>query len=184
MVDCSVVRVTADAPEVDLAVVAPGAKVTMRLLATGRDVVGQIVRRSPAADGGTRTVNLEIDVPDAARVLPVGTTAELTIEVGQPRSASVVPLAVAAVRTGKALVFVVEGDTAHARAVPLLGEREGLLYLDPSLKPGTPVVLEGRALLQDGDKVHVGAEQNMAHPSSAVPQPQPPKSGTDVELTP
>jgi hypothetical protein len=27
------------------------------------------------------------------------------------------------------------------------------LFLDPKLKEGTPVVVEGRALLDDGDKV-------------------------------
>jgi hypothetical protein len=88
------------------------------------------------------------------------------------------------VRSSKALLFVVEGDTAHARVVPLLGEREGLLYLDPSLKPGTPVVLEGRALLGEGDKVLVGAVEDAAQLPSAVPRVQTPKSGTDVELTP
>jgi membrane fusion protein, multidrug efflux system len=161
VVDRSIIRVTAEAPEVDFAVVAPGTKVQMRFLATNQDYVGVVSRRAPAADQGTRTVHFEIDVADPTRSLPVGTTAELLIEVGEPRPASAIPLAAAAVRTGKVSVFTVEGDVAHARVVPLLGEREGLLYLDPSLKPGTPVVLEGRALLQDGDKVSVGAVEEV-----------------------
>jgi membrane fusion protein, multidrug efflux system len=184
VVDRSIIRVTAEAPEVDFAVVAPGTPVKMHLLATGQDVLGKVSRRAPAADLATRTVHFEVDVADPARSLPVGTTAEMTIDVGQPRPASGVPLAAAAVRSDKALLFVVEGDTAHARVVPLLGEREGLLYLDPSLKPGTPVVLEGRALLGEGDKVHVGAVEDTAHAPSSAPRAQSSKSGTDVELTP
>ncbi|MGO9831087.1 MAG: efflux RND transporter periplasmic adaptor subunit [Myxococcaceae bacterium] len=179
VVDRSVVRVTAEAPEVDFPVVEPATEVKMRFLATGQDLTGVIARRAPAADMGTRTVHFEIDVPDASRTLPVGTTAELTIEVGEPRAASAIPLAAAVLRNGKATLFVVDGDVAHTRQVPLLGEREGLLYLDPSLKPGTPVVLEGRALLQDGEKVTVGAVQELA--------PQQPPASTkrpDVELTP
>jgi RND family efflux transporter MFP subunit len=170
VVDRSVVRVTADAPEVDFAVVEPGTKVKMHLLATRQDVVGVIARRSPSADSGTRTIHFEIDVPNAARTLPVGTTAELTIDVGQPLPASAIPLSAAAVRSGKVTLFVVEGDTAHVRVVPLLGEREGVLYLDPTLKPGTEVVLEGRALLQDGDKVSVGAVETLEveRPTSEV----------------
>ncbi len=179
VVDRSIVRVTAEAPEVDFPVVAPNSQVKMRFLATGQELTGVIARRAPAADMGTRTVHFEIDYPDASRSLPVGPTAELTIEVGEPRAASAVPLAAAALRNDKATLFVVEGDVAHSRQVALLGEREGLLYLDPSLKPGTLVVLEGRALLQDGEKVTVGAVQEVA------PVPTPPRTKRpDVELTP
>lgn len=183
VVDRSIVRVTAEAPEVDFGLVAPGTKVQMRLLATKQTVTGVIARRAPAADVGTRTIHFEIDVADPTRALPVGTTAELTIDVGQPQPASAIPLAAATVRTPKATVFVVEGDVAHARVVPLLGEREGLLYLDPSLKPGTLVVLEGRALLQEGDKVAVGAVEEVAVPRGAAAAPLG-VPRTDVEVRP
>lgn len=183
VVDRSIVRVTADAPEVDFGFVAPGTKVQMHLLATNQDMTGVVARRAPAAEVGTRTVHFEIDVADPSRSLPVGTTAELTIEVGQPQPASAIPLAAAAVRTPKVTVFVVEGDIAHALVVPLLGEREGLLYLDPSLKPETLVVLEGRALLQEGDKVSVGAVEAVSLPRSAAPAPLG-VPRTDVEVRP
>ena len=49
-----------------------------------RELRGEIARRSPAADLSTRTVHLEIDLPDPNRSLPVGTTAELAIDVGEP----------------------------------------------------------------------------------------------------
>jgi membrane fusion protein, multidrug efflux system len=179
IVDRSIVRVTAEAPEVDFDVVSPGNRVRMHLLATGQDLVGVVARRSPAADPGTRTVHFEIDVPDPSRVLPVGTTAELNIEVGEARPASALPLAAAALRNGKANLFTVEGDIAHSKIFPVLGEREGLLYLDPTLKAGTPVVLEGRALLKDGDKVTVGAVEEFA-----LPRTVPPPANTDVELKP
>jgi hypothetical protein len=50
-------------------------------------------------------------------------------------------------------VFVVEGDVARSKTVPVRGEIGGDLYLDPALAPGARVVAEGRALLEDGDKV-------------------------------
>lgn len=183
VVDRSIVRVTADAPEVDFAVVQAGTKVKMHLLATNEDAIGLVARRSPAADTGTRTIHFEIDVPDEKRTLPVGTTAELRIEVGEPQPASAIPLAAAAVRTSKATLFVVDGDTAHARTVPLLGEREGLLYLDRSLKPDTLVVLEGRALLQDGDKVSVGAVEGVG-PQKAAPPAHTEGQGASVGSAP
>jgi membrane fusion protein, multidrug efflux system len=183
VVDRSIVRVTAEAPEVDFAVVAPSTTVKMHLLATNQDVSGVVARRAPAADLGTRTIHFEIDVADPLRTLPVGTTAEVTIEVGEPHPASAIPLAAAAVRTPKATVFVVDGDVARARVFQLLGEREGLLYLDLSLKPGTKVVLEGRALLQEGDKVSVGAVEDIA-PQQPEPQVHSETQPTGVGASP
>ena len=83
LVDRSTVRVVAEVPEADFDVVRAGdagARST-RWRPTG-SCAATIARRSPAADPSTRTVHLEIDVPDPDRALPVGTTAELTLDVG------------------------------------------------------------------------------------------------------
>jgi RND family efflux transporter MFP subunit len=84
IVDRATVRVTVEVPEIDFEYVAPGTLVRIRALANDRELAGTIARRSPAADPSTRTVHFEIDVPDPKRQLPVGTTAELTIDVGKP----------------------------------------------------------------------------------------------------
>jgi multidrug efflux pump subunit AcrA (membrane-fusion protein) len=98
-------------------------------------------------------VHFELDVPDPTKEIPVGTTGELRIEIGEPLPATEIPLSAASVRGTKARVFVVEGDVAHARVVPVLGEIAGKLFLDATLRPGEHVVTEGRALLSDGDRV-------------------------------
>ncbi|HEX4337106.1 MAG TPA: efflux RND transporter periplasmic adaptor subunit [Polyangiaceae bacterium] len=154
VVDRSVVRVAGDAPEVDFGVVAPDAEVRIHVLSTGLDLTGKVSRRAPAADDATRTVHFEVDVPNTDRSIPVGTTAELAIDVGEPASAVAVPLQATSIRGTKASVFVVENGVAHARVVPVLGERAGTVFLDPSLSAGALVVTEGRALLEDRDKVH------------------------------
>jgi membrane fusion protein (multidrug efflux system) len=153
VVDRSTVRVTAEVPEGDFSFVGDGTPVTIKMLATGQEASGLIARRSPAANDATRTVHFEIDLPDPERRFPVGTTAELTIEVGAPRPATVVPLAAATIRGDKASVVVVDGDTAKKMVVAVLGEDTGTLYLDRLLKPGSRVVTEGRSLLNDGDRV-------------------------------
>lgn len=165
VVDRSIVRISADAPEVDFDVVAPSTEVKIHVLSTGQDVAGKVARRAPAADDTTRTVHFEIDVPNADRAIPVGTTGELLIDVGEPREAVELPLSAVSVRGTKASLFVVENGIARARTVPVLGEMRGKVYLDPGLRPGSMIVTEGRALLSDGDKVIGGAEQ--AAPSEA-----------------
>lgn len=153
VVDRDIVRLTADAPEVDFDVVKEGTKVSVHLYATNRELTGTIARRSPAADPATRTVHFEIDLADPARSIPVGTTGEVSIDVGTPAAATEVPLFAATVRRGKARVFVVTQNAAHALDVPVLGEAAGALFLDRTLAPGALVVTEGRALLEDGDGV-------------------------------
>ena len=153
IIDRNQVRITADAPESDFNVVAPGTPVAIAVDATGAKLSATVSRRAPAADDVTRTVRFEIDVPNAAHQLPVGATANLTIEVGQPQPAMRVPLRAATLRGDKASLFIVDGDVAKRQIVPTLGEAGGELYVEPKLPAGARVVVEGRALLDDGDKV-------------------------------
>jgi multidrug efflux system membrane fusion protein len=150
------VRVVADVPEEDFDAVATGSKVAIHLLATGKDVTGIVARRAPGADSETRTVHFEIDLPNDKKDLPVGTTAELRIESGTPVEATRVPLTSAVLRGEKANLFVDDSGVARAKAVPVLGEREGFLYLDKSLPTGSLVVTQGRGALEDGDRIENG----------------------------
>lgn len=177
LVDRTTVRVIADAPEVDFDVVSPGAKVTLHFIATNSDLIANIARRAPAADATTRTVHFELDVPDPGKTIPVGTTAEIRIEVGEPSPALRVPLAAAVVRGSKATLFVVEGNRAHVRLVPLKGELAGNLFLEPQLTPGSRIVTEGRALLSDGDEV-------AATLATPIPEPSSSEQGTDHRAAP
>jgi len=153
LMDRNTVRVVADVPEADFETVGAGTLTRVRAVAIGRDLRAAIARRSPAADASTRTVHVEIDIPDPDRSLPVGTTAELVLDVGEPLVATEIPLAAASVRGTRATLFELDGRTARKRVYAVRGERGGSLFLDPQLKPGVPVVVEGRALLKDGDAV-------------------------------
>lgn len=165
VVDRSTVRIAADVPETDFALVGPGASVRMRLVATGQSLTAPVTRRVPSADPSTRLVHFEVDVTDPTRSIPVGTTAELSVDAGLPVNAAEIPLKAASVRGDKATVFVVEGNIAKKRSIDVYGEAMGTLYVDPSLI-GAQVVSEGRALLNDGDTVKA---MNAPETASAVP---------------
>ena len=152
LVDRTTVRVAADVPETEFSLVSPGTSVKMRVMATGMTITAPITRRAPTADPGSRMVHFEIDLPDPARTMPVGTTVELFVDVGEPLPAVEIPLSAASVRGDKATVFVLEGDVAKKRVVPVLGESGGSLFLDGAMQ-GAKFVSEGRTLLNDNDKV-------------------------------
>jgi membrane fusion protein (multidrug efflux system) len=170
IVDRATVRIVADAPEIDFPIIAPGSPVKVHVLATNQDLEATISRRAPAADPVTRTAHFEIDVADPARALPVGTTADIRIDIGAPEPATEIPLSAATVRGEKAMIYIVENNVAHKQTFAVKGEREGRLYLDVSLAPGTRVVTEGRALLSDNDKVAAGIERAAAPAASGEKQ--------------
>jgi hypothetical protein len=65
-----------------------------------------------------------------------------------------VPIYAATQDEGKAKLFVVDHDVAHAKTLPVTGEVGGAVYFALAVLPaGALVVTEGRALLSDGDKV-------------------------------
>ena len=160
---------SADSPEIDFGAVAPGTVARVHVLATGKDLKGTIARRAPAADPGTRTVHFEIDMPDPSHELPVGTTGEISIDVGEPSPATELPLYAASIRGEKATLFVIEGDVAHSRTIRVKGEIGGSVFLATDLKAGSRVVTDGRALLEDGDRVSAKAESQPAVADSAPP---------------
>jgi hypothetical protein len=176
VVDRSIVRLVADVPEDDFAAVVPGALAKIHVVPTKDDFVKPITRRAPAADPVTRTVHVEIDIDDAQKHLPVYTTAEIGLDVGEPTPALELPLAAVSIRGTKATLFTVKGDKAHLISVLMKGEAGGSVFLetDATLDPSTPVVLQGRTLLSEGDAVSLshpdgGPRTADARPEKGVP---------------
>jgi multidrug efflux pump subunit AcrA (membrane-fusion protein) len=102
----------------------------------------------------------EVDLPNASREIPVGTTAEIHVDVGEPAPAIEIPLLAAKIRGNTATVFVVEEAVAKKISVDLVGERSGSAFVSPkSLKPGTRVVTQGRSLLANNDRVAAKLEE-------------------------
>jgi hypothetical protein len=154
LTDRHTVRFTADVPENDFRAVAPTTHVALHVDSIGVDLAGMITRRTPSADYATRTVHFEVDLPNADHAIPVNVTAVAAIEVGDSIATTQVPTRAASVQNGRASVFVIEGEIAHARTAPIVGERVDTLFVDASaLPPGAQVVTEGRTLLADGERV-------------------------------
>lgn len=153
LIDRSVVRLSGDVPESDFDAIAPKTPVKVKLLSTGQEVTGEIARRAPSADPATRTVHFEVDIPNKDRAIPVNTTAEIRVDVGEAVPATEIPLLSARIKGKTASVFVVESSVAKTMTLTVLGERGGSLFVKPDLEPGTQVVTQGRSLLADKDKV-------------------------------
>lgn len=171
LVDRRQVRVLIDVPESDFSVVAEGTPARLRLVALGRRLTGRIARRAPAADVGTRTIHAEIDLSATDPSIPVGTTVEVDIDMGDPVPAIEIPLRAAAVRGEAATLFEVKDGIAKKHKIAVLGESAGSLFVAAVLAPFSQVVSEGRALLKDGDRVDAKAESALSSPAGSPPAP-------------
>jgi RND family efflux transporter MFP subunit len=167
VVDRNTVRFVADAPEGDFRLIAPGTTVRIHVDSTDQDLEGAITRRAPHADSEVRTVHFEVDLPNKGRAIPVDTTAEVRFDYGTPEDAIRVPVYAAAVRGKRATVFEVVDGVARNRTLKVLGELGSQLYLERTMAPGAAVVTEGRALLDDGDRVDAREEALTAPAASA-----------------
>ena len=154
VIDRDTVRMTADAPENDYDSVSPGTRVTVHVVSINVDIPAAITRRAPSANPGTRTVHFEIDLPNPERRIPVDTTGEVQVPVGNAVPATSVPLSAVSVNDAKVTFFTVEGGVAHLQTRTQLGEWGADVFFDPgAVPPGSAIVLEGRALLHEGDAV-------------------------------
>jgi|HubBroStandDraft_2_1064218.scaffolds.fasta_scaffold51265_2 membrane fusion protein (multidrug efflux system) len=178
IVDRNTIRMTADAPESDFDSIPPGAKVTVHVVSLNLDIPATIARRAPSADLGTRTVHFEIDIDNSNRRIPVDTTGEIHVPVGEPVPATAVPIKAVTMNDKKATLFTVEGDVAHVRTLEELGEAGSDVFFAPdAVKPGTLIVIEGRALLKDGDRVAAKAVPAGAAPASSASNVEGQKEG-------
>jgi RND family efflux transporter MFP subunit len=169
VVDRDTMRVTVDASEKDLDALAPSTVVQIDILATGSHLSAGISRRAPRVDPKTRTIHFEVDVPDPGRQYPVGATAIVHVGVGKAVPATEVPIYAATQDEGKAKLFVVEHEIAHAKTLPVTGEVGGAVYFALAALPaGSMVVTEGRALLSDGDRVLAHVDDEV--PDSGAPE--------------
>lgn len=159
IVDRSTIRLVVDVPESDFNEVKPGTAVTIRSLATGGTVTSRVSRRAPAADINSHSVNVEIDLSDDEKLLPLGTTAEIITQLGEPQNATEIPASAAKIRGDVATLMVLDGENVSRLRVKVLGERDGKLYVEPSLAAGTQVVIDSDNQLRDGDHVSVRKDE-------------------------
>jgi multidrug efflux pump subunit AcrA (membrane-fusion protein) len=161
--EANVVKTSLDVREKDLDALAPSTVVQVDILATGSHLSAPISRRAPRVDPQTRTIHFEVDVPDPERKYPVGATAIVHVAVGKSVPATEVPMYAATQDEGKAKLFVVDHDVAHAKTLLVTGEVGGQVFFGlAALPPGSLVVTEGRALLSDGDKVQAHVDDEVS----------------------
>ena len=160
VIDVDPVKVIAGIPERYAGRVSTGADAGIGVSALGdREFGGNVSFVGAAVDPGSRTVPMEVAVPNPGGLLRPGMVAELRVESAQHEQALVVPQqAVQRSETGYHVYVVVDGERgllAEARPVVLGESQSGWVPVDSGLAPGDRVVVVGQQQVAAGDRVKI-----------------------------
>ncbi|MFP4057475.1 MAG: efflux RND transporter periplasmic adaptor subunit [Candidatus Brocadiia bacterium] len=160
LVEVRTVKVLVGVNERDVALVEKGqTRATVRTDAYPQEVFrGTVHKVSPVADERTRTVEVEIHVPNPQRRLKPGMFARVELVLEQRQGVPVVPRDAVLRHEGELYAFVVEGGKARRRPVELGIDAGEEAEVTSGLEAGEKLVVRGQRRLEDGTEVRVVEE--------------------------
>ena len=142
----------------DVVALEPGLPVVVTAASRSEQFSGTISEISPAADLRTRAFPVEVEVPNADRLLMPGMIARVKVNRPLASDAIVVPQDWIVTRRENRGVFVVAENTAIWRDVVLGDVVHDRVIVQSGLKVGDRVVVTGHRDLVDGDPLVVSRE--------------------------
>ena len=118
---------------------------------------GTVYRISPTINSGTRSFNVELELPNKNDLLKPGMFVRVSMDLGEVET-FVVPANTVLVQEGTNIRFVyVEKSKTAQRIEVTIGKRfdDQLEIISDNLKEGDKLVTEGQARLINGDKIDV-----------------------------
>ena len=178
VVDDDTLKVEFTVPEQYVGRLEPGLSVRVQVRSQPeRWYEGDVYFVSPTVDRANRTVTLKARVPNEGRRLSAGQFADVRTVIEVREKALVVPEAAVVPRSGRNLVFVVEGGQALQREVELGVRQRGIVQVVSGVARGDTVVIAGQQRLADSAAVTVSAFQTEGGPGyDTLPEgpPDPP----------
>ena len=151
MEDSRTLRLEADVPEAVVGKLTLGDELPVRISALEKELEGVVSEIAPAADPGSRTFLVKLDLPGTSG-LRAGQFGRVAMPVGET-SALRVPAAAVVQRGQMELVFIVVDGKAQLRLVKT-GKRIGnAVELVSGVSAGEKIVTDGAAGLMDGQPV-------------------------------
>ena len=146
----SLLRLILPVPESAVPRVHVGQQVEVRVPTLDRNFPGKVARFSEKVQASTRTMETEVDVPNASLLLIPGMYAEVNLTMERRDKALAIPLAAA----GQSKVMVVTADNrVQLREVKLGIETANFVEVRSGLKEGELVVIGNTGGLQPGQHV-------------------------------
>jgi membrane fusion protein (multidrug efflux system) len=159
IVDLATLELAGSVGTHEVALLAPGLPVQLRVEGVDGLVEGRLERIAPAAEAGTRAIGVTVGVPNPKERLRAGQYAVASVTLPDAEQRLTLPLLAVAGAAGAAQVWVIEGGVLARRAVTLgrRDEAQGRVEIVSGLAPGTQVLAARFDSLREGSKATVVA---------------------------
>jgi membrane fusion protein (multidrug efflux system) len=156
LMDLDQMKITVNVLEKDIPRIAVGKSATITVDAfPEKEFEGQITRLSEAVDPGTRTMAIEIDIPNRGHTLKPGMFASVTLVVEEHRDAVTVPT-VALLKDDQGFyLYAAAGDTARRIRVTPGWEQGERTEIRTGLSDSLTIITTGQQFVRDGGPVKV-----------------------------
>jgi RND family efflux transporter MFP subunit len=146
-------RLVAEVPSLLVGQVKQDAKLAVQVDTLPSPIMGTVIEISPAADPASRTVRIKVDLPQTPS-LRAGQFGRLAVPLSEATFLFVPPQAL--VQRGQLeILFVAADGKAQLRLVRIGKQTTQGLEVLSGLAPGETVVVEGAALLRDGQPLQI-----------------------------
>ena len=150
----SKLRLVISVPEPDVGGITPGDKIRFTVPAfPGQTFVGEVQRVAQSLDVKTRTMPVELDVPNSPSRLSPGMYAEVVWPVKRRQSSLFVPPSAIATTTERTFVIKIHNDVAEWVDVKLGTSMGNLIEVFGPLEAGDQVAVRGTDELREGTHV-------------------------------
>jgi RND family efflux transporter MFP subunit len=182
MDDEHIMRVYVNVPQVDSPSCTPGTTADLTLSEyPGQRFHGKVVRTSRAIDPTSRTLLVEVDVPNPTGHLVPGAYTEVHFQLKVVKQTMILPVSVMLFRQeGLRVATVVHSDQGDvAKLVPItIGQDDGrVVQVIEGIGPNDEVVQNPPDSIVDGEKVRVVKPSNGGVPGVGQPANQGPEGG-------
>ncbi len=152
---------------------APGAAVQVRVEGVEQAVMGKIARIAPAAEAGTRSIGVTIELANPKELLRAGQYALARVEAPDAQQRLTVPATALGNTAGQDHVWLIEQGVLARRAVTIgrRDAREGRVELLAGVTPSSQVLAARFDNLREGQKASVVAVKSSAVASAAASTP-------------
>lgn len=157
----------------EVARLAAGMPVQVQVEGVAQPVAGRIARIAPAAEPGTRSIGVTIELPNPKELLRAGQYAVASVELADDTQRLTLPVAAVGNTAGQDHVWLIEGGQLARRAVKLgrRDDREGRVEVVEGLRPDSQVLAARFDNLREGAKAAVVAAKVPPVASAAASGP-------------
>jgi membrane fusion protein, multidrug efflux system len=157
----------------EVARLSPGMAVQVQVEGVDRPVAGRLARIAPAAEPGTRSIGVTIELANPKETLRAGQYAMARAALADDTERLTVPAAAVGKTSGQDHVWVIEGGALARRAITVgrRDEREGRVEVLQGVTPNSQVLAARFDNLREGAKASVVAAKSSPVASAAASTP-------------